>query len=63
MLPDLIAGKAAGRTSSEQITYFLNNVGEGTQFAARGALAYHKAREQGFGQELPAEWFLQDIRD
>jgi hypothetical protein len=34
----------------------------GTQFAAVAAAIYERARETGLGQELPQEWFLQDIR-
>jgi hypothetical protein len=35
---DLIAGKAPSRTDDKQITFFLNNVGTGVQFAAMGLL-------------------------
>jgi len=59
---DLIAGKAPGRTSDQQITYFLNNVGTGVQFAAMGYCAYKGAKEQGLGHEIPSEWFMQDIK-
>ena len=59
---DLIAGKAPGRTSDQQITYFLNNVGTGVQFAAMGYCAYKGAKEQGLGHEIPGEWFMQDIK-
>jgi alanine dehydrogenase len=59
---DLIAGKAAGRTSDHQITFFLNNVGTGVQFAAMGYCAYQGAKERGLGKEIPTEWFLQDIK-
>src|SRR5262249_29149793 len=33
---DLIAGTVPGRTDDKQITFFLNNVGTGVQFAAMG---------------------------
>lgn len=59
---DLIAGKAPGRTSDRQITFFLNNVGTGVQFAAMGYCAYRAAKEKGLGHEIPTEWFLQDIK-
>jgi alanine dehydrogenase len=59
---DLIVGKAPGRTNDEQITFFLNNVGTGVQFAAMGYCAYKAAKEKGLGHEIPKEWFLQDIK-
>jgi alanine dehydrogenase len=61
-LSDIVAGKAAGRTSDRQITFFLNNVGTGIQFAAIGYCAYKTAKEKGLGHELPSEWFMQDIK-
>jgi len=61
-ISDLIAGKAAGRTSDRQITFFLNNVGTGVQFAAMGYCAYKAAKEKGMGHEIPSEWFMQDIK-
>ena len=59
---DLIAGNAPGRTSDQQITYFLNNVGTGVQFAAMGYCAYKGAKGMGLGHEIPSEWFMQDIK-
>jgi alanine dehydrogenase len=59
---DLIAGKFPARTSDQQITFFLNNVGTGVQFAAMGYCAYKGAKEKGLGREIPTEWFLQDIK-
>jgi ornithine cyclodeaminase/alanine dehydrogenase-like protein (mu-crystallin family) len=59
---DLIAGKVAGRTGDKQITFFLNNVGTGVQFAAMGYCAYAGAKEKGLGHEIPTDWFLQDIK-
>jgi alanine dehydrogenase len=60
-LPQLIAGLAPPRTRDDQVTCFLNNIGLGYQFAACGALAYGKAREQGLGQDLPTDWFTEDV--
>jgi len=60
-LPDLIAGKIPGRTADAQITCFLNNLGLGYQFAAAGAIVYHKAKELGLGRELPTDWFTEDL--
>ena len=59
---ELIAGKVAGRTNDKQITFFLNNVGTGVQFAAMGYTAYKAAKEKSFGHEIPSEWFMQDIK-
>jgi len=59
---DLIAGKVPSRTNDKQITFFLNNVGTGVQFAAMGYCAYKAAKEKGMGHEIPSEWFLQDIK-
>jgi alanine dehydrogenase len=59
---DLIAGKAASRTNDKQITFFLNNVGTGVQFAAMGYCAYQAAKKRGLGHEIPSEWFQQDIK-
>ena len=61
-ISDLIAGKAPGRANDRQITFFLNNVGTGVQFAAMGYCAYKGAMEKGLGHEIPAEWFLQAIK-
>ena len=61
-ISDLIAGKAPSRTSDSQITFFLNNVGTGVQFAAMGYCAYRGAKEKGLGREIPSEWFMQDIK-
>lgn len=62
-VPDIMAGRWAGRTSDKQIT-FLNNQGtQGLQFAAVGGKAYELAKAKGLGHPLPLEWFVQDIRD
>jgi len=59
---DLIAGNAPSRSNDKQITFFLNNVGTGVQFAAMGYCAYRAAVKKGMGHEIPSEWFLQDIK-
>jgi ornithine cyclodeaminase/alanine dehydrogenase-like protein (mu-crystallin family) len=59
---DVIAGKAPGRSNDRQITFFLNNVGTGVQFAAMGYCAYKAAKQKGLGREIPTDWFLQDIK-
>jgi ornithine cyclodeaminase/alanine dehydrogenase-like protein (mu-crystallin family) len=61
-ISDLIAGKAPSRTNNQQITFFLNNVGTGVQFATLGYCAYKGAQQKGLGHEIPTEWFLQDIK-
>lgn len=60
-LPDLVAGKAPGRTSPDEITCFVNNVGLGLQFAAVGAVILKKAQELGVGHDLPREWFTESV--
>ena len=60
-LPDLITGRTKARDSDEQVTCFLNNLGLGYQFAAAGSVVYRKAKEGGFGHELPTDWFTEDV--
>ncbi len=60
-LADIIAGKAAGRTSPEQTTCFVNIPGIGLQFAAAGAALYRKALAAGRGHQLPMDWFTEDV--
>jgi len=61
-ISDLIAGKAPSRANHKQITFFLNNVGTGVQFAAMGYCAYKGAKQRCLGHEIPTDWFLQDIK-
>ena len=60
-LGDLLTGRAPGRQSEREISLFVNNVGTGLQFAAAGAFVLGKARAQGVGQELPDDWFSEDV--
>lgn len=60
-LHDLVLGRAAGRTSPEQVSCFLNYVGLGYQFAAVGSVVNRKARELGVGRDLPTDWFTEDV--
>ena len=62
-ITDLFAGRTSGRSSGSDITAYSAAGYQGLQFAAAGWLAYHRAKQQGLGRELPTEWFLQDIRD
>jgi ornithine cyclodeaminase/alanine dehydrogenase-like protein (mu-crystallin family) len=58
---ELIAGTAAGRTSPDQASCFLNLTGIGLQFAAAGAALYRAACTAGRGRQLPTEWFTEDV--
>jgi alanine dehydrogenase len=60
---DVRAGKVPGRTSNEQVTYFINAGTQGLQFAACAGKIIELAKQKKVGRELPTEWFLQDIRD
>lgn len=60
-LPDLLTGKTAGRERDEQTTLFVNNVGQGLQFAAVAKKVYDAAVDKEVGKELPTEWFTQDV--
>ena len=51
------------RTGDGQITFSERGNIQGAQFYAVAGLVYELARERGLGQEIPTEWFLQDIRD
>ena len=62
-LPDLMAGRWAGRTNDQQTTFLINSGTQGLQFAAVGGKVYELARARGLGHQIPTEWFLQDIRD
>jgi len=52
-----------GRTSRHQITYSERGNLQGNQFHAVAGRTYELAKEAGIGNEVPTEWFLQDIRD
>lgn len=60
---ELIAGDVPGRTSDDQITYYENQGNNGLQFASCGGAVYLKCKELGLGNEIPTEWFLEDIRN
>ena len=60
---DLVYGRAQGRTSKDQITYYHNMGNQGLQFAAVGGLVYRKVLALGIGRQVPTEWVVQDIRD
>jgi ornithine cyclodeaminase/alanine dehydrogenase-like protein (mu-crystallin family) len=60
---DVAAGREAGRTTRDEITYSERGNIQGAQFHAVAAVVYEAARERGLGREIPTDWFLQDIRD
>ncbi len=62
-LPELIAGRAAGRGADDEVTCFVNNQGIGYQFAAVGSVVYRKAVDNGLGRDLPTEWFTEDVHN
>lgn len=61
ILAEVVAGKAPGRERDEEVTYFMNSVGLGIQFAAVGAKLYDLAYKNGLGKEVPTDWFLQTL--
>jgi alanine dehydrogenase len=60
-LPEIVTGRAPGRTRADETTCFLNNLGMGYQFAATGHVVYRKARALGLGRELPTDWFTETL--
>jgi alanine dehydrogenase len=60
---DLVFGRAKGRESDEQVTFYHNFGNQGLAFSSLGGHLLKKARELGRGREIPTEWFLQDIRN
>jgi alanine dehydrogenase len=60
-LKEVLGGKVPGRTSAEDVTCFINNIGLGIQFAAVGHAVYSEARAKGFGREIPTDWFLETV--
>jgi alanine dehydrogenase len=62
-LGDIVRGKAAGRTSDDQITWSERGNLQGVQFFAVAARVYELARKAGLGHEIPTRLLLQDVRD
>lgn len=58
-LGELLLSEQPGRVDRQQVTFFMNNAGLGTQFAAVGARALELAEAAELGHHLPDEWFLQ----
>jgi alanine dehydrogenase len=62
-LADVVAGRIPMELKETTTTGFVNNIGIGIQFGALCALVYERARQRGLGQELPSEWFTQDVHN
>jgi alanine dehydrogenase len=58
-LADLLTGRVPGRLDAGETTLFVNNVGQGIQFAALGRRVYDAALAAGVGRPMPTEWFTQ----
>ncbi len=63
VLTDVISGKIKGRTDNDQVSFFANSGTQGLQFASTSGYVVREAKRRGMGQEIPTDWFLQDIRD
>jgi ornithine cyclodeaminase/alanine dehydrogenase-like protein (mu-crystallin family) len=63
VLTDVMSGKLKGRTNRDQVTFFANSGTQGLQFASTAGYVVREAKRRGLGQEIPTNWFLQDIRD
>jgi alanine dehydrogenase len=63
LLTDIMSGKVKGRTDAEQVTFFVNSGTQGLQFASTAGYVVREAKRRGLGQQIPTDWFLQDIRD
>ena len=53
----------SARTDDAQISYSERGNLQGQQFWSVAGLVYEKAKQKKMGQEIPTEWFLQDIRN
>jgi ornithine cyclodeaminase/alanine dehydrogenase-like protein (mu-crystallin family) len=63
LLTDIMSGKLKGRTDRNQVTFFANSGTQGLQFASTAGYVVREAKRRGLGEEIPTNWFLQDIRD
>jgi ornithine cyclodeaminase/alanine dehydrogenase-like protein (mu-crystallin family) len=63
VLTDIMSGKLKGRTDASQVTFFANSGTQGLQFASTAGYVVREAKRRGLGQQIPTDWFLQDIRD
>jgi len=62
-LGDIVSGKAAGRSSDDQITWSERGNLQGLQFYAVAGRVYELARQAKLGYEIPTRLLLQEIRD
>jgi ornithine cyclodeaminase/alanine dehydrogenase-like protein (mu-crystallin family) len=62
-LAELLADPARGRRDAEQVTFSERGNVHGIQFAAVAGLLYEAARDARAGRPLPADLFLQTIRN
>jgi len=63
VLTEVMSGQRQGRTDKNQVTFFANSGTQGLQFASTAGYVVREAKKRGLGQEIPTNWFLQDIRD
>jgi len=63
VLTEVISGKLKGRTDKNQVTFFANSGTQGLQFASTAGYVVREAKRRGLGQQIPTDWFLQNIRD
>jgi ornithine cyclodeaminase/alanine dehydrogenase-like protein (mu-crystallin family) len=61
LLPQMVVGEISGREDDGEITCFINDLGLGLQFAAVAGLVHRKAVAAGIGQQLPTDWFTEDV--
>ena len=54
---------STARSDDSQISYSERGSLQGQQFWSVAGMVYEKVKEQGLGQEIPTEWFLQNIRN
>jgi len=60
-IDELVSGKLLGRNSDKEVTWYFNNMGLGIQFTALSYLAYKKANQHGLGENIPTDWFLENV--
>lgn len=56
-LGDIVAGKVKLSGNRDAIVYYKNNTGLAMQFAACGAILYHKLMAEGTNRVIPRDWF------
>ena len=57
----MVAGKAPGRKSVDEVTCFHNYKGLGLQFAAIGAILYKEAQYRQLGHHVEDRLFSQSV--